>query len=586
MLVQEILERLGTGKSEHALRLYIESYAQVHARSFIEWEIAEASLRDQIVVKGVAWPADLLRRPSGAAISLILAQVSGEPIDLPASLSALPLVRSRHRDLLARAWKLHPGNCLDLRIPAKRERFALWLCESRSALPDCLIAAASQGDERLVEILGSRWLSSGLNGKELASRIKEASHFKLLHDYVSRAIWVALTLAGEDRLALQDLTDTAWRLQDYKAIIAIAERWLAKPAECDPYDQLARRCCAWAELGSYDRVLNEYRKRWYAREIPFPYPQPVLEVLQSFRHDELERHLLKSSPERAEDPEWLCLSRRAVLKNKVERDDLEAWDRLYSEDHLDRAVLVGFSNALLKSPDWLRREWLGRAEPDNILTTWRKLSHSERYKHFAGAWLVLLALDRKTQIQEFERCLLDAPLEGPPYSEAARQYIWALRRERDWPRLRELMDNSRSDAFAACTYNERIITRALAQLHTLPEPGKPVIPWIRLWERLLSSSLGSEEVIEILQCFSRIREQVRQSSSPVRDHFRFADVELQLCRRGKVQAERLITSEQRQQELGLRDATLEATIQIIEQALTEQRYDNDSSEGRANLWSN
>jgi hypothetical protein len=246
-------------------------------------------------------------------------------------------------------------------------------------------------------------------------------------------------------------------------------------------------------------------------------------------------------------------------------------------------VLVGFSNALLKSPGWLRQEWLGRDEQDNVLTTWRELSHIDRYRQFAGAWLVLLAPDLLTQIAEFERCLMSAPLEGQPYSEAARLYISALRRERHWSKLRALMDKSGSDVFAACAYNDRVITRALAQLHTLPEPGEPVIPWMRLWERLLSSSLESAEVIEILQCFSRIREQARQSGSPVRDHFRFADVELQLLRRGKVQAERLIGSAQRQQELGLEDAGLEATIQILEGALAERRFDTNSNPKRADL---
>jgi hypothetical protein len=100
---------------------------------------------------------------------------------------------------------------------------------------------------------------------------------------------------------------------------------------------------------------------------------------------------------------------------------------------------------------------------------------------------------------------------------------------------------------------------------------------------LLSSSLEPAEVIEVLQCFSRIREQARQSGSPVRDHFRFADVELQLLRRGKVEAERMIGSPQRMQELGLEDASLETTIQIMEAALAEQRFDTNSSRGRANL---
>jgi hypothetical protein len=588
MQVQHILGLLRAGNGEQALRMYLESYAEVHARSFIEWEIAEAALSYRIVVDGVVWPAELLRRPSGATLALILAQLSLKPTNLPACLNALPAIRLRHRDLLARAWKHSPDNCPDLRNAMTRERFALWLCESQSALPDCLIAGAALRDEKLVDLLGSRWLRCGLNSKDLASRIKEASHFELLRRFVSRAIWVALTLAGEDRDALYDLSEAAWRLQDYEAVIAIAERWLAGSPKCEStepqsFDQLARRCCAWAELGHYDRVLSEYRNRWYISAVPFPYPQPVLETLQSFRQDEMEHHLLRSAPERAEDPEWLRLSRTAVAKKKVERVDLEAWDQLYFKDRLDRAVLVGFSSALLKSPGWLRQEWLGRDGQDNVMTTWRELSYNDKYRQFAGAWLVLLAPDRLTQIAEFERCLMSAPLEGPPYSDAARLYLSALRRERHWSKLRALMDKSGSDAFAACAYNERVITRTLAQLHTLPAQGEPVIPWMRLWERLLSSSLEPAEVIEVLQCFSRIREQARQSGSPVRDHFRFADVELQLLRRGKVEAERMIGSPQRMQELGLEDASLETTIQIMEAALAEQRFDTNSSRGRANL---
>ena len=201
------------------------------------------------------------------------------------------------------------------------------------------------------------------------------------------------------------------------------------------------------------------------------------------------------------------------LPLRMKEADLEAWRELYEKDHYDRVVLIGFSNALLRSPRLLREQWLGSDKGEAVLSTWRERSNVEEYRHIAGKWLVPLSMDRLTRIAEFERCLSDAPLSDEPAREAARLYIAALRRNRDWPRLRELLERPGADLFAACSFTERVITRTLAQLHALPDPGRSVAQWLRLWERLLALTMDAAEVLEMLQNFSLIRRRQRRRAA-------------------------------------------------------------------------
>src|SRR6185369_7414876 len=278
---------------------------------------------------------------------------------------------------------------------------------------------------------------------------------------------------------------------------------------------------------------------------------------------DLERHLFETAGVSAATDRWLLLSRELVRKRVPDRADLSAWMALYEERRKDERVLVGLSNALQRSAPLLREEQVERLD---LLGRWRTLQSHDAYRGLSGAFLVLLQSSDEDRIRAFQELLAEESLASAHVRRAARAYVASLRRTRQWRPLLDL-DRRRPDLLdLACPFKERELARLLGRLSELPADEAGLRGWCSGWERLLGLPLASRELLEVLEHFLLLRRELGAWSPGVLEDELLGDVELQLLRRAKAQAERLL--DRRADTTGtvgprLRTARLEAAFAIL-----------------------
>lgn len=564
--LREIREDLAAGRAAEALTGYAEKSSGLAARSFLEWQLVEAVLRTRLAVEPVVWPDDVLDRPSGAALAFVVAQLSGQDLALPRGLARLAPIPRARKLALAAAWLWRPG-CFGLQDAKLRRRFAEWLADAPEAIGPCLLAAAHVGDGELIGRLGPLWLARGIFHAGAPGQIEQASSLRDLQDLAGKALGAALGTCLADTPGLLHLLGAAFSLRRFPTVLALGEMLLRRP-EVGPNPRqrvLALLLGALAELDRFEEVAAAYRERWMPLGLPFPEPEWLLYSLQRQGETALERHLLESV-NGAETSAWVRLRRDLLRKGAPERSDLEAWEALYRARGKDERVLVGASEAVLRSAPLLREEW---GERLGLLPRWQALAGLDRYRLLAGSYLVLLQPTDPERIEAFERWLEGAPLVQEPVRRAARAYVAALRRTRRWNRLRDL-SRSWPDLFdLACPFGERELARLLGRLLDLPgdEPGFRL--WCAGWERLLSLPLSGREVAEVLGHFILLRRELERADPESAEDDLLADIELQVLRRAKAEAElRLARTSDLQTRDSLRSrlraARLEATLRILE----------------------
>lgn len=561
---------LKAGQVEDALSLYSSRYSGFAGRSLWEWRLAKAILQGGSAVKQLAWPRDLLERPSGATLAFVVAQLSGQDLALPAGLARLAPIPLDSRQTIAASWERRP-ECSCLGEMDFRHRFALWLSDSPEAIGPCLLAAAQVGDGELIERLGPLWLARGIFHAGAPEQIEQASRLSALKAVAGEALGVALGTFLKDPAALLRLLGAASSLRRFHTALALGELILEDPelaSEQKPH-VLTLLLGALAELDRFEETAAVYRERWIPLAIPFPQPEWLLYAFQRSGESSLEQHLLESVDAGAQVSAWVRLRRDLLRKGAPDRSDLEGWEALYGERGKDERILVGISEAVLRSAPLLREEWRDRL---GLLTRWRALADIGRYRLLAGSYLVLLQPTDAERIEAFERLLEGAPLVQEPVRRAARAYVAALRRTRRWDRLRDLA-RSWPDLFnLACPFKERELARLLGRLIDLPvdEPGFRL--WCAGWERGLSLPLSGREVAEVLGHFVLLRRELERRDPEMAEDDLLSDIQLQVLRRAKAEAERRLAWSgdlQTRETLRsrLRAARLEATLRILEEDL-------------------
>lgn len=562
-----IRKDLAAGEAGRALSQYLERYEELAVRVPIEWSLLERLGPGSEEVPSVAsWPSDMLARPSGGALAFVATQLAGEDLPLPSGLARLAPIPLAFRVSIAAAWLARPEGLCPTE-PELRTRFALWLAEAREAIGSCLLASAELGDEALLRRLGPLWLAKGISHPDAPEQIERASRTPGLADLAREAVHAAIGRFHHDSRALLVLLRAAFVLGSFRPVAALGEILSSQP-DVKPAEQrraLALRLGALAELEDADDVATEYRSRWQPLGAPFPHPEWLLYAFQRKGEAALEQHLLQSAEISPATDRWVLLSRELVRKRAPERADLEAWVALYQERRQDERVLVGLSNVLIRSAPLLREEQIERLD---LLGRWQTLARHEPYRELAGAFLVLLQPSDDERIAAFEEILADAPLVSAHVRRVARAYVASLRRTRQWRRLLDL-DRRRPDLFdLACPFKERELARLLGRLIELPASESDEAElrrWCAGWERLLGLPLASRELVEVLESFLLLRRELAARVPGLLEHELMGDVELQLLRRAKAQAERLLEHRVDAGTIGprLHTARLEAAFAIL-----------------------
>ncbi len=539
--LDKIEAAIACSDASHGLGLYLRHYPRVVTRAQLEWSLAALLLRTGRVDSGIeAWPADLLARPSGASLAFLWSQLEASDLPLPGGLARLAPIPGPLKPVLAKAW-LHRPDCRALADKRLRQRFAFWLAEEDTAIGTCLLAAARCGDQTLVSCLVPLWLRRGLRGPETTDVILHASQLGPLRRAASASIHVSLSRFFDDDRALTKLTEAAFHLENYPLVVAISNLLVRGHTRPEIRQKtLAMRLTALAETDRHEDLVAEYRRHWLAAGWSHPEPQRLLYLFQQLGERELEVHLLETTEITPQTPRWVQLARELHRLGRATEGHLRAWEELYRQEYAQEPVLVGLTTAVLRSPQPLREEW---AEHLRLRERWQKLATHESVRHLAGAYLVLLAGVAEERIEAFENWLAGAPLTHGHVRKAVRAYIAALRQTRQWVRLDGLEEQRAAPLLQACPFEEREFARVMTHLARAPESPTDVRGWCEGWERLLSLPLQSHEVVEVLDHFCTLRRGFEAHDSLAGERELYEDVTLQILRRGKAEAEALLTAQ-------------------------------------------
>ena len=558
---------------ETALALYLQTGASSIRKPGLEWSLVELLDQGEDDLSAVdleAWPEDRLASASGAALCFTVMQRSlGEQSSaLPQGLSRRPPLAGRRKELIVRAWLRCPS-ATALAEPGLRRRFARWLARHPPTIGSCLLAAAAAGDRLLVAELVPRWLSCGLLHPDAPAEVARASELTWLADSARQALRLVIAHFFNDNEALIRLLEPALILRDTESAAMLGGVLWARLSE--PEQRREALAVRLAALGLAERgidLVDEYRRRWRPTGWAYPWPERLLYLFQELGAEDLERHLLDTMEVNEKTPSWVLLMRETLESPSIRREHLEAWENLYVQHAKDERVLVGATSAVLRCPRLLRREWIERL---GLRSRWQQLADLERYRWLGGAFLVLLQTEEEDRIIEYEDRLLEAPLDLPPVRRAARAYLSALRRSRQWQRLSEISAESPEMLRRACPFVERELLENLARLSKLPGNRWEEHRWCERWERLIALPLQPLEVLEVLDHFVNLRRELDQRGLPRHASSLFADVRLQLLRRSRAGAEALLRlhpgrgGEHRELRQRLARAGPEATSAILQE---------------------
>jgi hypothetical protein len=530
------------GHVAEALAVYLEEANRSIRKANLEWQLASAVLERGLGGRqvGGAWPAERLAHAAGASLRFVVAQVADEVLpSLPPGLAPLPALPGWARALLAEAWLRRP-RCAALSAADKRRPFARWLATHPPVAGTALLAAGLRSDDpELVAELADRWLARGIVHRAAPAQLRQASSLPALADVARRALARCLGRFLEDDGALVKLLEAALALDQGDSALAISATLLRRPIEAERRRRvLALRLAALAALQRRGELADEYRRFWQPSGWVYPWPERLLYVFQQAGEDDLARHLLAAPPAEAAPPRWVVLSSELLAAKEVGAKHLEGWKEAYLESPQDERVLVGATRAVLRAPLPLKKAWTERLGLDR---RWAQLASFADYRELAGGFLVLLCCDDEDRISEFERRLVGECLASLPAQWAARVYVQALRRRKQWDRLRKLAEADDGRFARACSFAEWELVRVLSQLEDLPGPGRrSERAWCEGWERSISQPLAPEEVAEVLDHFVNLRRSLERRGGLQHEQALLDDVTLQMLRRGKAAAESLL----------------------------------------------
>jgi hypothetical protein len=578
---QALFGRLAQGDGVGALELYLGDDATSIRKPNLEWKLASLLLRldNPGVGHCQGWPADRLDHPAGAALCLVVAQVTQDRdrnLDpLPPGLATLPPLPARNRALLARAWLRYPqGPAFGDRASCRS--FALWLARHPPSLGVVLLAVARRGDDPdLVRELAVRWLHAGLFHPEAARHLVAISRLPALAQTAQSALAICLGRFFEEDEALIDLLEPALTLRQGELVVSLTSALLRRTLPLDKRNQvLACRLLGLAIDERWAMLAEEYREYWIPLGEPFPWPERLLYVFQKSGEDELARHLVADRRAAGTWPRWMELTARFLETPRVTVAHLQKWEEAYTADPQDERILVGVTRAVLAAPLGLKQTWVDRL---GIAERWVQLAEFEGFRELGSAYLVLLAVQDETVITDFEQRLSQESLESLPARKAAQRYVQALRRTRQWPRLRSLLEGGDDRLACACTFAEWEMVRLLSRLEALPSEDRSAERgWCGDWEQLLSLPLTQEEVVEVLNHFVNLQRTLEVQGGLRHEFNLFQDVTLQVLRRAKAALEALLRargappariSELRQQIMGAGPA---ATLKLLQEILVEE----------------
>lgn len=561
-----VVAALAQGEVARALAEYLEPANAPVRKPNLEWMLASVVIERGIgrteevdeaddsatvdgsgtpaaVLAGAAWPAERLAHPSGAGLRFVVEQtadgVEAGAAVLPPGLAALPTLPGWARRLVAEAWLRRP-RCPALDNPDGRRHFAHWLAAHPAAAGTTLVAAAARDDDpALVSELAGFWLKRGLHHPAAPAQVALASTVPALAGVARRALPVCLGRWLDDDGRVIELLDVALRLEEAETVVAMSARLLRRPLEYEHRRRtLALRIAALADSRRRAEAAAEYRRLWMPAGWVYPWPERLLYVFQQEGEDDLARHLVACGAAVGDRPSWVRLTAELLAAGEVGEAHLEAWEEAYLSAPDDERVLVGATRAVLRAPLPLKRDWSQRL---GLAARWERLAGFDGYREVAGAFLVLLRSDDDDRIAEFDRRLAGVPLASPPARAAARAWIQALRRNKRWHRLRGIEAADDGRVARACSFSEWELVRVLSRLETLPPPDRRAErAWCEGWERAIGQPLAPDEAAEVLDHFVNLRRAVEAGGGLRHEHGLFADVTLQLLRRGKAAAESLL----------------------------------------------
>lgn len=540
-LYEAVHRLIGDEKLGCALELYLQTYPEQTARARTEWRLAEEIGKEPselVDVNLAEWPASLLQRTSGAALCFLMNNINRNPTkNLPPGLAEFPALSGDRKVLLARAWNLFPEGVFERE---ERKKLSNWLSSEPRSVGFCLMAAAGLGDAQIVEELQSVFLRRCLSTPDMPALLRQMAGYNLLRELTRKVLKAELFLALRSPDQAFQLLQIAFEIEDFEILVACGEGLLSGSLSTKSIAQSrSMRLTALAETGRAREAINEYRNNWLEATEPFPYPDSLLRIFQRFGEKELQTHLLSNLPtDRKEFSCWVALSRETEIAAKPVIQLVEEWTASIERDPRDPNAFIGLTEAILGMPFIIAPGLM-----DRIKERWQRLSTHEEVEHQGWAvqavtYSMLLKESAPDRIAYFERELVRFSPDDPMVHRASFEYLRCLRQLKQWAKIRAFLTSPHGQILhRQCDFSEFEFIRMMSDLDDVPRDETQCLEWCEKWERLLRLPLDTRQIEELTGHFAKLTDKTPAHLS--QSHL-FHDLELQVLRRAKAEAERVL----------------------------------------------
>lgn len=539
LAVRRLLREKKTAK---ALTHYVEHYEQLTGRIAIEWELAGAiAVEDTAIRMSEALPAALLARPSGAALAFVAAQRTHRTFPPPHPLLQGPPIPAAMRAPLARAWASWP-RCDALKDNRNRETFARRLTADPGAMEHVLLALVEREDMNLAVAIAADWLRhAGAVLEASVETLRVLARCEKLVAIAREAVHMRIARYRDKGSRLVEHAEILSSIDDHPGVIAVSE--LAQGnllSSSERQRMLALRLIALDECGKSQRVVDEYRDEWMPNCASFPQPERLLYTLHIAGADDAVEHLLRTGTDTG--ARWVSLWKTRVETRRVTTEDLAEWAEISKANPSSEPILSGLTEAVLAATDSTLAH--GAAIVAAVKDRWTAFASDSTHGPLARAYLVLMQRADADIVHTFERLLAGEPPAMHAARRAAAAYARALSRLREWSRLRAFVQSVPGSGFRSVfgPHELEFHTR-MARLEIVPsDDDGSADDWLNAWERVLALPLDTRHISDVLRHFIDRTAVLRRSGSAVLSAERFEDVHLQILRRGRAEAERLLAS--------------------------------------------
>jgi hypothetical protein len=475
--------------------------------------------------------------------------------------------------VLAEAWALNPEG-VEFSENLTPEEFAIWLATSNDALSPCLFACAILGDKKLVDYIGTKLLRRGLSSQTLIKWMPQLAQHSLLDSLVREALFELVPCVLPRSEQCIPLLELAFAKNQYETVLLLSDQIARESiSEAEHWRCKGLRIAALAGAARGDQCLREYRREWYLTGRPFPAPEPVLFVFQCEGVEDLEIDLLAHLDASDAHAEWIKLGVHRVKGSMPIAKQITRWENLHNEHPRDERYLVGLTRAVIAAPVPLR------GDRPNLLANvkWSRYLRFAPLEANARAYQMLLLSDDEAKAKYFEEYIAERyPFTNFLILRCALEYVRCLRRGKRWSQAQKFFAKPE-----ACLLNrispfaEHEFVRLMANVEALPPTEDTAWLWCEDWERILSLPLDSEQIADMLGHFVNLKLKLGRA---VLESEVFRDLSLQVLRRGKAEAERLLfqkhvqvtdTREKVRQEL--RRSGHKGTQDIMNKLIIEQK---------------